>query len=169
MKKLFMICALVLSTAFALKAQSPNPIVTRLSTQEITECKTPAAVAYNYIMACLNRNRGRIIALSTPDMQEYLADNYNEFIGMFSNPNREKLYIDSWTPVPAGCEIAVLYVQSAEPSNYAPGTLKMVYINVVPSREIGKTGFQDITRMFRTNVKVVVENIDGRWMAAGFK
>ena len=169
MKKLFMICVLVLSVAFTLRSQSPNPIVTRLSTQEITECKTPAAVAYNYIIACLNKNRDKIMALSTPESQEYLADNYDEFIGMFSNPDYEKLYIDSWIPVPAGCEIAVLYVQSENPSNYAPGTLKKVYINVVPSREIGESGFQDITRMFNTNVKVMVENIYGRWMVAGFK
>lgn len=168
MKKLSLIL-LIFITAIAVKAEDTNPIVTRLSAQEISECKTPAAVAYNYVIACLNRDRSRIMSLSTPKWQEYLAENYDEFISNFSNADYQKLYIDSWIPIPTGCEIAILYVQSENPSNYAPGTLKKVYINVVPSREIGNTGFQDITHMFTTNVKVMVERVNGRWLASGFK
>lgn len=150
-------------------AQSPNPVVNRISAQEIAECKTPAAVAYNFVKACLNKDKQRIIALSTPEWQQLLREDYSSFIGQFSDPDEPKLYIDSWLPIPSGCEIAVLFVQTENYSNVAPGTLKKVYINVVPSSEIGNTGFQDITRMFNTNVKVMVENINGKWMASGFK
>lgn len=169
MNRLLLTFALFIVSINFMGAQSPNPTVTRISSQEISECKTPAGVAYNFVVACLNKDKQRIIALSTPEWQQLLRKDYASFIGQFSDPNYTKLYIDSWLPVPSGCEIAVLYVQNENYSDIAPGTLKKVYINVVPSREIGNTGFQDITRMFNTNVKVMVQNINGKWMASGFK
>lgn len=170
-KKSLLAALFFFSVAICAGAQNRNPIVNRTSAQEIAECKTPAAVAYNYVVACLNKDRSKIIELSTPDMQEYLSDQdqYNEFMSMFSNPEYEKLHIESWLPIPAGCEICVLYVQAETPSNYPLGTIKKVYINVVPTVEIGCTGFQDITRMFNTNVKVLVYRVNGRWLAGGFK
>lgn len=161
----------MLATIIVSLAQSPNPIVTRISQQEINQCRTPAAVAYNYVTACLNRDKAKILSLSAPFYREILEDpnNYCEFISQFSSPDYQKLYIDSWLPIPAGCEIAVLYVQSEDFSDCGLGMAKKVYINVVPSREVGNTGFQDITRMFNTNVKVLLANIDGNWRAFGFK
>lgn len=47
------------SVAIYAGAQNRNPIVNRTSAQEIAECKTPAAVAYNYVVACLNKDRSK--------------------------------------------------------------------------------------------------------------
>lgn len=192
-----------------------NPTVTRISSGEIKECKTPSSVAYNFIIACLNKDKNRILSLSTSDFREMISADYNDFISSFSNPENTKLYIDSWLPIPEGCEIAVLYdqideykietpeieiveepfieesveeleseeyvIEEAVEENDIAGeidvaepastlvTYHKVYVNVVPSSEIDNVGFQDITRRFGTNVKVVVENIDGKWLVRGFK
>lgn len=43
--------------------QSPNPIVYRLSSAEITQCITPSAVAYNFIESILCRDYERMYLL----------------------------------------------------------------------------------------------------------
>lgn len=44
-----------------------------------------------------------------------------------------------------------------------------MYVGCVPSDEVGRFGFQDITRYSDTNVKVSVVNEDGNWKVIGFK
>lgn len=167
MKKIFLIITLIIAANIA-KAQYPNPIVKRLSNQEVAECRTPAAVAYNFVIAMLNRNQERMIQLSEGEFNTVIRNRFDEL--MISLNGDRKLDIFQWVPMKPGYEVAVLYVQSEDfYSNVPAGTLKKVYIDCIPSSEIGNTGFQDVSRDMRTNVKVLVNNNKGRWLVEGFK
>ena len=166
-KGIFVIMALI-STVQSATAQSPNPIVQRLDNQEIAECRTPAAVAYNFVIAMLNKNQEKMIQLSEGEFNTVIRNRFDDLMNSLNGDR--KLDIFQWVPMKPGYEVAVLYVQSEDyASNIPAGTLKKVYIDCIPSSEIGNTGFQEVSRDMRTNVKVLVNNKKGRWLVEGFK
>jgi len=82
LKRLFVIVLSVIAFE-TVNAQYPNPTVRRLSKQEIAECKTPAAITYNFICAILQKDfdkmrsymdlRGMILKTDKKiDMTQYL-------------------------------------------------------------------------------------------------
>lgn len=153
-------------------AQSPNPIVQRLSDYEIQQNNTPAAVAYNFIFLLALENWDATIPYFTPERRSRfnnLAEYHKECEEAFNNPSREKLYIKGWLPALLGqWEIAVLYVQDEGHDEYGR-EMKKVYIGCVPSSQINNAGFQNIQRYGNTNVKVLVVNCNGHWRVNGFK
>ena len=46
---------------------------------------------------------------------------------------------------------------------------KKVYVTCSPTAEINYVGFQDITCYGNTNVKVLLQQINGIWKVGGFK
>lgn len=46
---------------------------------------------------------------------------------------------------------------------------KKVYVTCSPSSEINHVGFQDITRYGESNVKVLLQKVNGVWKVTGFK
>ena len=46
---------------------------------------------------------------------------------------------------------------------------KKVYVTCSPSSEVNRLGFQDITRYGDTNVKLLLQQFDGKWKVTGFK
>jgi len=139
----------------------PNPIVHRMSNQEIASCNTPSAVAYNFVIAMINKNQDKMIQLSEGEFNEVVRSRFDELISSLENDSKLNVY--QWLPLRNGYEIAVLYEQEETPG------VKKIYIDCIPSEQIGTTGFQDITRDMKTNVKVLVNNYNGRWLVEGFK
>lgn len=154
----------------------PNPIVKRLSYEEITQSRTPYAVAYNYIMA--------ILAEDYPKMLSYMSDEGKVSLGyLMGEAEREfgiqsyhdlyswegsKFDILSWKRcLQNGYEVTALYVQ--DEGIYEGKEHMRVYIHCVPSDEINIRGFQDITRCNSTNPKVILVKENGKWMVLGFK
>lgn len=170
MKKILFIvlCLLIGLTAYA---QSPNPIVQRLSSYEIQQNNTPAAVAYNFVFLLALENWDATIPYYAPEVHSELnnlAEYRKKCVETFNNPSNTKLYIKGWLPALFGqWEIAVLYVQDERCDNY--GEIKKVYIGCVPTAQVGAVGFQDIQRYGNTNVKVMVMNCNGYWRVLGFK
>lgn len=172
MKKI-LIVIVTLFFYMSVVASSPNPIVNRLNAQEVAQCRTPAAVAYNFVMAALDKDYDRMYSYMAKDGQEYLQYEMEKYEvtslnALFSVEG--KLHIFGWRPaLYNGYEIAVLYVQDEGESNGVP--YKKVYIGCVPSSQIGVAGFQDIERYdgYDTNVKVIVVSENGRWRVSGFK
>jgi hypothetical protein len=194
MKKIFFSSVMLLFVVTDLLA-GPNPIVNRLSQQEILECVTPSSIAYNYVIAILNKDYNR--AISYMDIQS--AESWREagvdaINGLFSTPG--KLNIHGWRPALLnGYEVTIAYVQDEwyyeengsmyynfdqvvkDGMIYLPGETtprvginqKKVYVTCSPSSEIGNVGFQDITRYGDTNVKVLLQNFNGVWRVIGFK
>jgi len=203
MKRTFII--ILLTTLFEpIYAQSPNPIVKRLSGQEIVDCNTPAAVAYNFVESILCRDFERMLSLADPEFAKNIIYEINEnnlsydlfFVKYFSAQGGEKLNILGWIPALArNYEVAIAYVQDlwyykengslyycwdAEVKNgmiYLPGedkprigiNEKKVYVTCSPTSEVNYVGFQNITRYGNTNVKVLLQNINGVWRVTGFK
>lgn len=100
-------------------SQSPNPIVKRLSNQEIAECKTPAAITYNLICAILQKDfdkmrsymdlRGMIYYTDSYIRKDYGEYGINSLVDYFSTG---KLAILTWLPALFGeYEVAIAYVQ----------------------------------------------------------
>ncbi len=189
------ICIIVLLVLCDCCIAGPNPIVQRLSQQEIIQCVTPAAVAYNYVIAILNQDYYRAMSYMAPETasswREAGVDALNE---RFSTPG--KLNIHGWRPALLnGYEVTIAYVQDEwyyeengylywnpdavviDGLIYLPGediprwgiNEKKVYVTCSPSSEIGYVGFQDITRYGETNVKVLLQEFDGVWKVTGFK
>lgn len=195
MKKIFSIIALSLLWNVFAMGQSPNPIVERLSQQEVATCTTPASIAYNYVISILNKDYNRAASYMTKESaQKWLETDVSELNNLFSTPG--KLNIHGWKPaLSQGYEVAILYVQDlwyyeedgrmnhdsdAEEKDgmiYLPGedmprvgiNIKKIYVACSPSSEIGNVGFQDITRYGDTNVKVVLLKFDGVWKVLGLK
>ncbi len=101
-------------------AQWPNPIVTRLSNQEIAGCKTPASVTYNFIEAILCRDFERMLSFADAEFAWNIIQAVSEnnltydlfFIQNFSQQGGEKLNILGWIPALArNYEVAIAYVQ----------------------------------------------------------
>lgn len=100
-------------------AQWPNPIVLRLSEQEITECKTPAAVAYNFTVAILQKDIDKMRSYMDSETKAFFTDynvkkEYSEY-GINSLEDyfsTGKLAILSWLPALfREYEVAIAYVQ----------------------------------------------------------
>ncbi len=194
MKKIFFSSVMLLFVVTDLLA-GPNPIVNRLSQQEILECVTPSSIAYNYVIAILNKDYNRAISYmdiqSAESWREAGVDAINE---LFSTPG--KLNIHGWRPALLnGYEVTIAYVQDEwyyeengsmyynfdqvvkDGMIYLPGETtprvginqKKVYVTCSPSSEIGNVGFQDITRYGDTNVKVLLQKFNGVWRVMGFK
>jgi len=172
MKKIILASLLSLFMVTDLLA-GPNPIVNRLSAQEVAQCKTPASMAYNFVMAALDKDYDRMYSYMTTDgrqnmqyeMEKYEVTSLNALFSMSG-----KLHIFGWIPaLYQGYEVAVLYVQ--DDGVYDGVTYKKVYVGCVPSNQIGVAGFQDISTYdnYETNVKVVVVTENGKWRVAGFK
>lgn len=127
--------------------------------------------------------------------EEFGDDKDKYFKGRFSEG---KLGIYQWLPaLDNGHEVTVAFIQDESSYKdgswwcrhpeqelrdgkiYMPGEtkpretniVKKIYITCSPSAEIGKVGFQDITRFSDTNVKVLVryDTSDGKWKVLGFK
>ncbi len=185
-------------------AQSPNPIVKRLSPTEISQCSTPSSVAYNFIESILCRDLDRMLTYTDynfllmviNEIQNKNLTNDSFFTYMFSEHGGQKLNILGWIPALArNYEVAVAYVQDTwyyeedgrmsyhfdqvvrDGMIYIPGETeprtgileKKVYVTCSPTAEINNVGFQDITRYGNTNVKVLLQKIDGIWKVTGFK
>ncbi len=203
MKKLFAIIVLSVMFLGTLYAQYPNPIVLRLSNQEIAECKTPAAITYNFICAILQKDfdkmrsymdiRGKIYYTDPYIRKDYGEYGINSLVDYFSTG---KLAILSWLPALfREYEVTIAYVQDEwyyeeggsryggieqyvkNGMVYLPGesepragiNIKKVYVTCSPTSEVNHVGFQDITRYGDTNVKVLLEKINGKWKVTGFK
>lgn len=171
MKKIILLSITLLIMATSLFA-NPNPIVRRLSAQEVAQCTTPAAVAYNFVIAALGKDFDRMYSYMSKDgwqCMQHEMDKYEvkSLKALFSLDG--KLHIFTWQPaLYQGYEVAVLYVQ--DEGMYDGVEYKKVYIGCVPSSQIGVVGFQDIERYDNeTNVKVLVVWEDGKWRVMGFK
>lgn len=171
MKKILFVF-LCLQVGLNVYSQSPNPIVKRLSNDEIQQNYTPAAIAYNFVFHLALENWDLAMAYYTPEVGSAIVSkgNYHKACeDSFNNPNNEKLYIKGWRPALYGqWEIAVLYVQDEGYDEYGR-EMKKVYIGCVPSSQVGSTGFQDIQRYSNTNVKVLVVKCNNAWRVCGFK
>lgn len=151
----------------------PNPIVQRLDQKELETNGTPAAVAYNFVNAILNSDSEKMLSY----MDSEVARDFEEIRQMngyanydpFFSESDSKLNILGWKPyLSNNCEEAVLYVQSEWFDEFGR-EIKKVYVGCVPSDEVGRSGFQYITRYGDTNVKVLVVNEDDGWKVIGFK
>ena len=119
MKKIVLIITLIIAANIA-KAQYPNPIVKRLSNQEVAECRTPAAVAYNFIESILCRDFERMLSQTDTKFATSIIRWINEdnlthdlfFVKLFSAQGGEKLNILGWMPaLIRNYEVAIAYVQ----------------------------------------------------------
>lgn len=164
----------ILSLSTSAMAQSNNPIVKRLSSTEIQQNATPAAIAYNFVCNIALGNWDAAITYLTPEVRSDLestmeCEGIEECFSDFTDPNYEKLYIKGWLPALIGqWEIAVLYVQDEGYDEYGR-ECKKVYIGCVPSSQVNYAGFQDIQRYDNSNVKALVVYSRGAWRIKGFK
>lgn len=195
------VCLQVGITAYA---QFPNPIVKRLSPTEISQCSTPASVAYNFIESILCRDLDRMLSYTDYNFTRFVIKEIQDknltndlfFTSLFSEQGGQKLNILGWIPALArNYEVAIAYVQDTwyyeeggslychfeqvvkDGMIYLPGETeprvglleKKVYVTCSPTAEINYVGFQDITSYGNTNVKVLLQQIDGVWKVIGFK
>lgn len=97
---------------------SRNPVVTRISAEEIRANSTPAAVAYNFVNAILTKDIDKMLSNATPRFKEFILDALNNLYhgnedAYIANEYSEgKLGILSWKPALAnGYEVAVAFIQ----------------------------------------------------------
>lgn len=118
MKKLLFLSAVLLLGAMSIFA-GPNPIVQRLSQQEIAESTTPSAIAYNMVCAILQKDWEKMrsymsleamMAFTDPYIRrEYGEYGINSLEDFFSTG---KLGILNWRDaLYRGYEVAIAYVQ----------------------------------------------------------
>lgn len=95
-----------------------NPVVTRISAEEIKENATPAAVAYNFVNAILEMDFDKMIEYTPGEYREQLEDEFylqhsgdkDSFFNQYFSVG--KLGILSWKPaLEDGYEVAVAYIQ----------------------------------------------------------
>ena len=116
LKKLFVIVLSVMALE-SIYAQSSNPIVRRLSNQEIAEGKTPSAITYNFINSILQKDFSHMIQyldLSPRELQE--IDEYMQEHGeTYETLCRKEEYVVgilSWLPaLDNGYEIVVANIE----------------------------------------------------------
>ncbi|MBQ7819476.1 MAG: hypothetical protein IJ341_07250 [Bacteroidales bacterium] len=101
-------------------AQSPNPIVKRLSQTEISQCLTPSSIAYNFIESILCRDLDRMLSYTDCDITKGIINEIQSknltndlfFTSLFSEQGGQKLNILGWIPALArNYEVAIAYVQ----------------------------------------------------------
>lgn len=175
MKKIIFICMFFVIGVINLSA-SPNPIVRRLSYEEIVQSRTPSAVAYNYIMAILAEDYHKMLSYMSDEGKVLLGNLLCEAEKEIGVQSYHDLYslegtkydILSWVNyLQRGYEIAILYIQ--DEGIYEGKECIRVYIHCVPSDEINERGFQDITRCNNANPKVILTKEVGEWKVLGFK
>lgn len=114
---LMIVCLQVGITTYA---QSPNPIVKRLSQTEISQCSTPSSVAYNFIESILCRDLDRMLLYTDYDFTKLIINEIQSknltndllFTSLFSEQGGQKLNILGWIPALArNYEVAIAYVQ----------------------------------------------------------
>lgn len=125
---------------------SHNPIVTRISQQEIIENKTPAAVAYNFVMAILENDFNKMLRNATHEfkstLQDALSTEYKWDVEALIKDNfsEGKLGILSWKPaLKNGYEVAVAFIQD-ESYYYENGSWYCPFEKVLKGGEIYLTG-----------------------------
>lgn len=178
-----------------------NPIVERLSAEEIQEDRTPVARAYNFVNAILNYDEEGMKKNSTFDdiLIKQMIEQYGSFKAFVDAEFSEgKLGILPWKDLVATGKYEIIPVFVWDESYHLLGNNQTqyfdmeirggkiylpdedeykeptvlgqkVYLKCVPTSEIGVKGFQDISRIDDTNVKVIVNYIDGKWRITGFK
>lgn len=172
-----------------------NPTVKRLSEQEITENRTPAAKAYNFVMAILDGDEDGIKKDYSRSPQWGGENEDDVKAAMEENFSKGKREILKWKDALAtgDYEIVPVYVQDLSyyiedastyhnifqivrngkiyvPNEKGPKDTVLsqgIYIACVPVTEIGRKGFQDISNIGDMSVEVRTEYIDGRWKVTG--
>ena len=151
-----------------------NPIVNRLSDREISQDRTPAAIAYNFVLAISHEDWDKMESYLTDDGYYWLESevgniNPRSYRNFFSKSG-SKYDILGWKPyLRKGYEVAVLYVQN-DAEGFRDGyEHAKVYVHCVPSSQIGKMGFQDIERCNDANPKVMLTKYESGWKVEGFK
>lgn len=155
MKKLIVLLAFF-SFCYAM-AERPNPIVTRLSDIELQKNNSPEVVAYKYVLAILHNDYVAMRQLHTDDFDNYYMEDKHQnnltltqlFDYEFGENSRMKLNILQWNEVIGrNWEVAVLYTQNEEQAFNNLGldgtcyhNVYKVYVQCVPSNEIGVMGF----------------------------
>lgn len=118
LKKLLMIVCL--QTCLTINAQSPNPIVKRLSAIEKSQCVTPSSIAYNFVESILCRDIEQMLSYADYNftrivIKEIQNNNLTSdqfFDKFYSEKGGEKLNILGWIPALASnYEVAIAYVQ----------------------------------------------------------
>ncbi len=185
MKTILIFLLTFISFSYAMAA-GPNPIVRRLSNVELQKMDSPEAVAYKYVLAILNKDYASMRKLHTDDFEKYYMTDkhrYNLTLSQlfdyeFGENSAMHLNILQWNRVIGNnWEVAVLYTQNEGEAYTNLGldgsqdmNLYKIYVQCVPSNEIGVMGFQDITRYNNANVKVLVRELsDGKYKVEGFK
>lgn len=170
MTQVFILLA-IFSFSLTAKAQSPNPIVQRISNEEIRSCTTPSAVAYNYVEAILYKDFERAKSYMTSEsvklVEEILREEHITYEEFFSMPGSKLNILGWWPALIRNYEVAVLYVQSEGRDEYNRTCLR-IYVGCVPSDQVGLVGFQDITTYGGTNVKILVVHNGEKWECVGF-
>lgn len=195
MKKFVLVAVLLLSVITSVCAQDNNPVVKRLSAQDLQNLEIPESVAYNFVSCILLKEWDMARSFLAPDyflQWSYYSD--SELEKEFSSPG--KLNILGWLPALNGqFEVAVGYVDDVwyyeddgslfhsfgqvvkDGMVYLPDedtprvgiNHKTVYMICVPSHQVGRLGFQDIQRYGDANVKVVLVQVNGQWRVNGFR
>ncbi|MBD5211446.1 MAG: hypothetical protein HDS77_09360 [Bacteroidales bacterium] len=184
MKKTFLLLLIFLSFGYAMAG--PNPIVYRLSKDDMQRMDSPEAVAFKYVLAILNKDYTTMRMLHTDEMENYYMSDKHEynftldqlFDYEFGSNSHMQLDILQWNEVIGNnWEVAVLYTQNEGQAYNKLGldgsedmNLFKVYVQCVPTNEIGVMGFQHITRYNSANVKVLVrKQSNGTYKVEGFK
>lgn len=98
----------------------PNPIVNRLSAQEVEQCATPAAITYNFIQSILLQDFSKMILYTDAEFTTQMVNDINNrgiscssiFPLYFSEQGGTKLNILGWIPaLMRNYEVAIAYVQ----------------------------------------------------------
>lgn len=86
-KNLLIVTLVVFCNIFAIAQSSPKPVVKRISPQEVAQCKTPKAIAYNYVIAILNKDYTRAVSYMTKETaQRWHEAGTNALNNLFSTP-----------------------------------------------------------------------------------
>lgn len=142
-----------------------NPIIRRLNPAEKDAIITPASVAYNFVMACLQHNRKKMHSLSTGDLKLSISNFYPSVIKLFTN--NPKLNIFDWNSCPINYEITPLVVEDVFYDNTNIKSHKIIHIDCIPSQEIDNTRFHNVTRS-SINIRILVNNNSGHWLVESF-
>jgi len=117
MIKKLIITALSVFALESIYAQSSNPVVRRLSNLEIAECKTPAAITYNYISAFLQKDFVKMLSYvdldpnEVQEIGEYLQSNGETYEALFSR-DENLVALSSWRPIlDEGYEVVIANVE----------------------------------------------------------
>lgn len=116
LKKFFIIILSVIAFE-SVNAQYPNSIVRRLSNQEIAECKTPAAITYNFVCAILQKDFVKMMSYvdydpsEVQEIEEYLQTTGETYETIYSK-NENVVALLSWLPaLDDGFELVIANIE----------------------------------------------------------